>query len=111
MLLRNRPLLVGMLVAFFLIQLQLSVELMASGFNWRPLWGTPFVRATLMDFLFTVAWCAFYVLDTARRQGRNGWAWLPLLLILPTLAMFLFTLTTPDGARQEGTPAAREGSS
>lgn len=95
MLLRNRPLLVGMLVLFFLIQLRLSAELMAAGFNWRPLWGAPIVRATLTDFSFTVAWCTFYVLDTARRQGRNGWAWVPLLLILPTLAMFLFTLTEP----------------
>lgn len=104
MLLRNRPLLVGMLVVFFLIQLRLTAELMAVGFDWRPLWGAPIVRATLMDFTFTVAWCALYVLDTARRQERNGWAWVPLLLILPTLAMFLFTLTEPREHSEAASP-------
>ena len=109
--LRNRPLLVGMLVVFSLIQARLSADLMAAGFDWRPLWGAPIIRSTLMDFTFTVVWCAFHVLDTARRPGRNGWAWVPLLLILPTVALFLFTLTAPDEPRQEGTPAARSGSS
>ena len=93
--LTNRPLLIGMLLLFTVIQVWLSAELMASGFDWRPLWGAPIVRVAMVDFTFTVAWCAFYLLDAAKRQGRNGWAWLPLLLILPTLALFLFTLTEP----------------
>jgi hypothetical protein len=98
--LRNRPLLWGMLVVFTLIQFGLSADLMRSGFDWRPLWGAPIVRATMVDFTFTVVWCAFYLLDAARRQGRNGWAWLPLLLILPTAAVFLFTLTAPPPPRE-----------
>src|SRR5256885_1398367 len=85
--LRSRPLLMGMLATFTLIQLRLAGELMAAGFDWRPLWGAPIVKATLVDFTFTVCWCAFYLLETAKRQGRNGWAWIPLLLILPTFAM------------------------
>jgi hypothetical protein len=93
MLLRNRPLLIALLALFTLAEFRLSAELMASGFDWRPLWGAPIVKATLLDFTFTVLWCAFYLLDAAKRQGRNGWAWMPLLLILPTFALFLFTLT------------------
>jgi hypothetical protein len=95
MLLRNRPLLIGLLLLFFLLQASLGAGLAASGFDWRPLWGAPIVRATMVDFTFTALWCAFYLLDTAKQQQRNGWAWLPLLLIFPTLAVFLFTLTAP----------------
>jgi hypothetical protein len=91
--LRNRPLLIALLVVFTAIQFWLSVELAATGFDWRPLWGAPIVKATLLDFTFTVAWCGLYLLDEAKRQQRSGWAWLPLLLILPTFALLLFTLT------------------
>ena len=94
MLLNRRPLLLALLVVFTLVQLRLGSELMAGGFDWRPLWGAPIVRATMVDFSFTVLWCGLHLLDSARRQGRNGWAWIPLLLIFPTVALFLFTLTT-----------------
>lgn len=93
--LRKRPLLIVLLLLFFLIQASLAADLAAGGFDWRPLWGAPIVRATLVDFIFTTLWAGFYLLETARRQRRNGWAWIPLLLILPTLALFLFTLTAP----------------
>jgi hypothetical protein len=103
MLLGNRRLLVGLVVLLFLGELVLGGELMRARFDWRPLWQAPVVKATLVDFCFTVAWCALYVFDTARAQRRNGWAWLPLLLILPSAAMLLFTLTaprfTPEGNR------------
>jgi len=102
--LRNRPLLIGLLLVFTAVQFWLSRELMASGFDWRPLWGSPIVRATLVDFTFTVLWCSLYLMDAARRQQRNGWVWLPLLLILPTVALLLFTLTTP--AREEPSATA-----
>ena len=95
MLLRNRPLLITLLVVFTLLQAGLARELMAGGFDWRPLGGAPIVRATLLDFAFTVLWCGFYLLDETRRQRRNGWAWIPLLLILPTFALLFFTLTSP----------------
>jgi hypothetical protein len=95
MLTRNRPLLAALLAVFTLIQVWLSAELMAGGFDWRPLWGAPIVKATLVDFTFTVLWCGFYLFDEAKRQRRSGWAWLPLLLILPTFALFLFSLTAP----------------
>lgn len=91
--LRNRPLLILLLIAFTVLQAVVSRELMAGGFDWRPLWGAPIVRAAMLDFAFTALWCALYLLDEAKRQGRNGWAWMPLLLILPTFAVFLFTLT------------------
>lgn len=96
---RNRPLLIALLAVFTLLQFSVSRELMASGFDWRPLWGAPIVKATMLDFTFTVGWCALYLLDASKRQGRNGWAWMPLLLILPTFALFLFTLTErrPEG--------------
>lgn len=90
---RNRPLLLGLLVVFTLLQGSLTRELLAAGFDWRPLWSSPVVKATMLDFTFTVTWCALYLLDASKRQGRNGWAWMPLLLILPTFALFLFTLT------------------
>jgi hypothetical protein len=93
MMLRNRPLLLGLLALFTLLQFSVSGELLASGFDWRPLWGAPIVKATMLDFTFTVGWCALYLMDASKRQGRNGWAWMPLLLILPTFALFLFTLT------------------
>lgn len=102
--LRKRPLLIGMLVVFTLIQVRLSADLMVAGFDWRPLWGAPIVRATLLDFTFTVLWCALYLLDAARRQRRNGWAWLPLLFIMPTLALLLFTLTAPEERADAGIP-------
>lgn len=95
MLLRNRPLLIGMLALFALAEVRAVGELTAAGFDWRPLWAAPIVRGTMVDFMFTVVWCGFYLLDTAKRQGRNGWAWMPLLLIFPTIALFLFSLTTP----------------
>lgn len=93
--LTNRPLLIALLVVFTGLQAWLSIELMASGFDWRGLWGAPIVKATLLDFTFTVAWCGLYLMDAARKQGRNGWAWIPLLLILPTVALICFTLTEP----------------
>ena len=108
MLLRNRPLLIGLLLVFGLIELRLAGELIGTGFDWRPLWGAPIVRGTMVDFTFTVVWCALYLLDAARQQGRNAWAWIPLLLIFPTLALFLFTLTTrqpsPTPNTQHPTP-------
>jgi hypothetical protein len=85
--------LMGLLVLFTLLQGSLARELLASGFDWRPLWGSPVVKATMLDFTFTMIWCALYLLDAAKRQRRNGWAWMPLLLIMPTFALFLFTLT------------------
>lgn len=91
--LRNRPLLVGVLVVFTVLQALISREMMATGFDWRPLWGAPIVKAAMLDFAFTALWCAFYLFDEAPRQRRNPWAWMPLLLILPTFALFLFTLT------------------
>jgi hypothetical protein len=98
MLLRNRPLLIALLVVFALIEARLGRDLMASGFDWRPLWGAPIVRGTMVDFTFTVLWCSLYLFDTARRQRRSGWAWLPLLLIFPTIALLLFSLTAPPAA-------------
>ena len=95
MLLENRRLLIGLLVVFSALQFWVGRELMAARFDWRPLWGTPVVRATMLDFSFTALWCGLYLLDTAKRERRNGWAWMPLLLIFPTLAVFLFTLTSP----------------
>jgi len=100
MLLKNRALLIGMLVVFTALQAWIGRELMQAGFDWRPLWGAPIVKAAMLDFAFTAFWCAFYLLDTAPRQGRNGWAWVPLLLILPTFAVFLFTLTEPRNAER-----------
>ena len=98
MTLRNRPLLMATLLVFSVIQAWLARELWAAGFDWQPLWGAPIVKATLVDFAFTVLWCGLHLSDAARQQRRNFWAWLPLLLILPTFAMFLFTLTEPrDG--------------
>lgn len=91
--LTNRPLLIALLVVFTGIQAWLSVELMAMGFDWRALWGAPIVKATLVDFTFTVGWCGLYLMGAARKQRRSGWAWIPLLLILPTFALILFTLT------------------
>lgn len=91
--LNNRPLLVALLVVFTGIQAWLSMELISTGFDWRGLWGAPIVKATMVDFTFTVIWCGLYLLDAARRQQRSGWAWIPLLLILPTFALLLFTLT------------------
>jgi hypothetical protein len=102
--LRKRPLLIGMLVLFTFIQVRLSAELMAAGFDWRPLWGAPIVRASMVDFSFTMIWCALYVLDAAQRQRRNGWAWVPLVLILPTLALILFTLSAPEEGRDAAPP-------
>lgn len=99
MTLQNRPLLLALLLVFTAIQLRLGGALWASGFNWQPLWGAPVVKATFVDFTFTVIWCALYLHDAARQQGRNPWAWLPLLLILPTAALFLFTLTEPPPSR------------
>src|SRR5213078_1104450 len=75
--LRNRPLIIGLLIVFALIEARLAGELMAAGFDWRPLWGAPIVRGTMVDFTFTVIWTSLYLFDTARRQRRNGWAWLP----------------------------------
>jgi hypothetical protein len=106
--LTNRPLLIGLLVVFTVIQAWLSVELMSAGFDWRRLWGAPIVKATLLDFTFTVAWCALYLLDAARKQQRNGWAWIPLLLILPTFALFLFTLTERRGGADENSHLSRD---
>src|SRR5690349_17054141 len=95
MLLQKRPLLIGLLIVFGLVEARLAGELMAAGFDWRPLWGAPIVRGTMVDFAFTILWASLYLFDAARRQRRNGWAWLPLLLIFPTIALFLFTLTAP----------------
>lgn len=106
MLLENRKLLLTLLAVFALIEISLGRSLVLSGFDWRPLWGAPLVRGTMVDFAFTAAWCGLYLLDTARRQGRNGWAWIPLLLIFPTLAMFLFTLTSPRRSAKAATEAA-----
>ena len=100
--LRNRPLLIAILALFFVLQLSLGRELMAARFDWRPLGGAPIVRATMLDFTFTIVWCACTLFDAARRQGRSGWPWLPLLLILPTVALFLFSLTSPP--EEERTP-------
>lgn len=102
MTLGNRPLLIALLLLFTAIQFWLGQELWSSGFDWKPLWGAPIVKATLIDFTFTVAWCALYLQDAARRQRRNGWAWMPLLLILPTFALLLFTLTEPRGNHPVG---------
>lgn len=93
--LRQRPLLAILLIVFTVMQGRIGAELMASGFDWWPLWGAPIVKASMLDFAFTGLWCAFYLLDEAKRQRRNAWAWIPLLLILPTFALFLFSLTTP----------------
>jgi len=101
--LTNRPLLIALLVVFTGLQAWLSVELIGSGFDWRALWGAPIVKATLLDFTFTVAWCGLYLMDTARKQGRNAWAWIPLLLILPTVALICFTLTERREAAGPGT--------
>jgi hypothetical protein len=106
MLLRNRPLLIGLLVLFALLEARLAADLVAAGFDWRPLWGAPIVRGTMVDFTFTVAWAALYLLDAGRRQGRSGWAWMPLLLIFPTLALFLFTLTEREPRERAGEPGA-----
>jgi hypothetical protein len=95
MTLRNRPLLWCFLAVFTLIQMVIAQEMLATGFDWRPLWGAPIVKATLLDFTFTVAWCGLHLADAAKAQRRNVWAWMPLLLILPTFALFLFTLTEP----------------
>ena len=95
MLLRNRPLLIGLLVLLTVAEFSLSRELAAARFDWRPLWEAPVVKATMIDFTFTVLWCACYVLDAARVQRRNGWAWMPLLLIMPSVALLVFTLTAP----------------
>jgi len=95
MLLRNRPLLIGLVILLTLAEASLGAELAAARFDWRPLWGAPVVKATLIDFTFTVAWCALFLLDAARQQRRNGWAWMPLLLILPSLALLAFSLTAP----------------
>jgi hypothetical protein len=105
--LRNRPLLIAMLVLFTALQAWISRDLMAAGFDWRPLWGAPIVKAAMLDFTFTATWCAFYLLDAAKRQGRNGWAWMPLLLILPTFAVFLFSLTEQPGPQSTDQEAAR----
>lgn len=94
--LRNRPLLIALLMVFAVIEARVVGGLMASGFDWRPLWGAPIVRGTMVDFSFTILWCALYLLDAAKRQGRNGWAWMPLLLIFPTIALFLFSLTSRE---------------
>ena len=91
--LRNRPLLITFLVVFTALEAWISRDLMASGFDWRPLWGAPIVKAAMVDFSFTAGWCGLYLLDASKRQGRNGWAWMPLLLIVPTFAVLLFTLT------------------
>jgi hypothetical protein len=99
---RNRTLLLALLGVFTLIQVGLSQGLLAAAFDWRPLWTAPIVKATMVDFSFTVLWCAFYLLDAAKQQGRNGWAWVPLLLILPTAALFLFTLTEPREGEVQG---------
>lgn len=101
MLLKNRPLLIALLVLLTLAEMSLGQELAAARFDWRPLWQSPVVKATMLDFTFLAAWCALYVLDAAKRQGRNGWAWMPLLLILPSAALILFTLTTPRQASHE----------
>lgn len=95
MLLRNRWLLFACLAIFAAIEIHLAGELMAARFDWRPLWGSPVVKATMVDFTFTVIWCTGFLFDTARRQQRNAWAWLPLLLIFPTVALFAFSLTAP----------------
>ncbi len=102
MMLKNRGLLIGMMALFLLLQAGISAELMRDGFDWRPLWGAPIVKAAMLDFAFTAAWCGFYLLDAAKRQSRNGWAWIPLLLILPTAAVILFTLTEPRAAASDG---------
>src|SRR5688572_22649777 len=104
MLLKNRPLLLGVLAVFALVQLSLGGEILAGGFDWRPLWGAPIVKGTIMDFSFTVFWCALYVLDASRRRGRSGWAWIPLLLIFPTIALFLFSLTDRERAASPEEP-------
>ena len=57
--------------------------------------NSPLIGGGLRWFTFTVVWASLYLFDTARRQRRNGWAWMPLLLIFPTIALFLFTLTSP----------------
>jgi hypothetical protein len=98
-LLRNRPLLLAILALFAAVQFSLGGEIIAARFDWRPLWGAPIVKGTMMDFTFTVLWCGLYVLDSARRRSRSGWAWIPLLLIFPTVALFLFSLT--DRAPQD----------
>jgi hypothetical protein len=101
-LLRKRPLLIALLVLLTVAEASLGRELAACRFDWRPLWQSPVVKATMLDFTFTAGWCALYLMDTARRQGRNGWAWLPLLLIMPSVAMLLFSLTGPgdEGVRE-----------
>ncbi len=96
--LRNRPLLISMLAVFTAGQFWFGQELFATGFDWRPLVAAPIVKVAMLDFTFTAIWCTLWLFDESKRQRRNPWAWLPLLLILPTGAMFLFSLTSPQNS-------------
>jgi len=91
----NRWLLGLLLITFTVAEAYLGWLWAAAGFRWRPLLEDPGCRAGMLDFTATAVWVALFILDAAREQRRSGWAWMPLLILTPTLAILLFQLTAP----------------
>jgi hypothetical protein len=47
----------------------------------------PATMAILVDFTFFGAIVFAWMVSDARKRGKNGWLWLPLMILLPTVAL------------------------
>lgn len=94
----HRGLLIALLLLFTALEAVFAWQWATAGFHWRALIADPGCRAAMLDFVATATWLAFYILDRAQEQDRHGWAWMPLLVLCPTLAILLFQLTAPRPA-------------
>ena len=59
----------------------------------------------LVDFVLFAAIVFFWMVRDAKARGKNGWLWLPLLVLAPTVALAAFLLSRPISP-PEGRPAA-----
>jgi hypothetical protein len=55
----------------------------------------PMPLIMLTDFSFFAGIVFFWIVGDARKRGRNGWVWLPGIILAPTAALVAYVLLRP----------------
>lgn len=83
--------LVGVLVLFTVIEVWLTTRCMAvyrsAGEAFSAALSEPATQMMLVDFSFFAGIVFVWMLVDAKKRGKNGWVWAPLVVLLPTAAL------------------------
>ena len=85
--------LIAVIVVFVLVEGWLGSRAPSFGDSVARAFAEPATQVMLVDFTLFGGIVFFWMVFDAKKRGKNGWLWLPGMILAPTLALAAYLLS------------------